>query len=132
DHALARAPALVELADRQREDVPLDRAEPVAGPAFRGGGDPTAELLDARRDRIGGVAGELVDLPLVQRGQRLAGHVPLVEQEEGGPAGGAAAERHTNSSIARSTLRTSTPHICSSALATCPWTSSASWGSTVP
>src|SRR6266536_873023 len=78
------------------------------------------------------VSRELVDLALVQRGQRLAGHVPLVEQEEGGPAGGAAAERHTSSSIARSTLLTSTPHICSSALATCPWTSSASWGSTVP
>ena len=120
DYDLEWDAALVELVDRQTKDVPLDRPEPVGRPAFRGGGDPAVELLDACGDRIGGVAGELVDLALVQRGERLAGHIPLIEQEEGGPAGGAATERHTSSSIARSTLLTSTPHICSSALATCP------------
>ena len=43
-----------------------------------------------RRDFLGQLLRERVDLALVERGERLAGHVPLVEQEERGPASGAA------------------------------------------
>src|SRR5262249_59101301 len=125
DDDLERDAPFLGLVGREAEDVPLDGAEPVGRPLLRRVGDPTVELLDARGHRLGGLACELVDLALVQRGQRLAGHVPLVEQEESRSARGAAAEGHNSSSIATSTVRTSIPHTWPTPAATCPRTSSA-------
>ena len=68
--------------DRDPQDVPLDHAEPVGRPVGRGGGDPRVEL---RRPPATASASELrerVDLALVERRERLAGEVPLVEQGE--------------------------------------------------
>jgi len=127
---LLPAGAAVELVHNfslVHDDLPaLDDAQAIGGPAFRGRRDAPVELFDARGDCVRCVAGELVHFALVQRGQGLTRHVPLVKEEEGRATGGAATERHTSSSIATSTRSTSIPHICSSAAATCPWTSSAS------
>ena len=49
------------------------------------------ELVRARGDRLGQLARERVDLALVERGERLPGHVPLVQEEEGRAAGCASA-----------------------------------------
>ena len=42
-------------------------------------------------DGLRELARVVVDLALEERGQLLAGHVPLVEEDEGGPARGTAA-----------------------------------------
>ena len=131
---LLPAAAALELVRGHPENVPLDGAEPVGRPSFRRGCDPGVELLDAAPDGLGRLQREIVHLALVQGGEGLAGHIPLVEQEERGPAGGAAAESHrsTSSSTATSTLATSSPNIVSSASRTRSCTASASWGRTTP
>src|SRR5436190_3418523 len=132
DDDLERDACLLELVGRDAEDVPLDGAEPVGRPLLRGLGDAAVELVDARRHGFGRLARELVDLALVQRGQGLARHVPLVAQGERRATRGAPAERHPSPSIGTSTVRTAIPHIWASASATCRWTSSATCGSTAP
>ena len=48
EHDLDRHLALVELLERDAEDVPLDGAEPVGGPVVGRGRDPRVELLRVR------------------------------------------------------------------------------------
>src|SRR6185437_13642244 len=119
DCHLERHTSFVELVGREAKDVPLDSAEPIGRPAFGGSGDPIVEIDHPGGYGLGCFPRKLVDLAFIERRERLAGHVPLVEQEERGPAGGSAAERHTSSSTTTSTLLTSTPHIRASASATC-------------
>src|SRR5437764_7632416 len=134
DRDLERDLARFELVRRQAQDVPLDGSEPVGRPVLGGLRDAPIELCDPRRDCLGGLARELVHFALVQRGERLTGHVPLIEKEERRSAGGAAAEGHrsTSSSTETSTLRTSSPHIAARASATSAWTPRVSAGRTTP
>src|SRR5262249_60211379 len=113
------------------EDVALDRAEPVGGPAFRCRGDPLVEGGRLRGDRLRRLPREVVDFPFVQRRERLSGDVPLVQQEERRPARRAAAA-HSTAPAETSTASTSTPHIVVSASATRSCTVRASRGSTTP
>src|SRR5581483_2860860 len=135
DHGAGRDVARVELVDRDAQDVPLDRAEPVGRPAGLGGrlGDAPVELGRVADDRVGDRARVLVDLALVQLAGRALGHVPLVEERERGLAGLPAADRHhTRSSIATSTAETVTSHMVPSAPATRSCTARAASGSTTP
>src|SRR6202011_1665779 len=90
DRDLERDAPEIQLVSRQPQDVALDGAEAVRRPALRRRGDPSVELLHPRGDGLGGFARERVHLALVERGERLPGHVPLVEEKERGSAGGAA------------------------------------------
>ena len=64
----------VELVDRDPQDVPLDRAEPVGRPARLRGrlGDPAVELRGVADDRGRHRLRVLVDLALVERARARA------------------------------------------------------------
>ena len=74
---------MLELVHPDPQHVSLERAEPVRRPPLRGLRDAAVELFGPAADRLGELARERIDLALVQRGQRLAGDVPLVEEEQG-------------------------------------------------
>src|SRR5205807_1896098 len=81
---LGRHALRLELLDADPEDVPFDRAEPVGGPALGRLRDRPVELRRPLRDGLGKLARERVDVALVERRERLAGEVPLVEEKERG------------------------------------------------
>src|SRR5262249_27480218 len=117
DRDLVRNLVAVELVDRDAEDVPLDRAESLGRPSFGRVSDAAVELRRVCRDLLGSRPRPLVDVPLVEGGERLARHVPLIEEEERRPPSGLAA--HSISSTSTSTVSTITPHIVVSASVTC-------------
>src|SRR5215210_871216 len=90
----------VELVHRDSEDVPLDCAKAFGGPPGRCPADPPVELLHLRRDALRGLPCEGVHLALVQRGQRLPRHVPLVEEQQRGPPRRAAPRHYAGTSNA--------------------------------
>src|SRR5262249_54085008 len=94
DHRFERDRTLIELVDAEAKDVPLECPELACRPVSRDGRDARVERLRVGGDRFGETAGELVDLALVVGAERLAGQVPLVEEEERRAAGCAAGQRH--------------------------------------
>src|SRR5436190_15367647 len=98
DRHLERHLAAVELEDREPEDVPLQRAEPVCGPLVGGLRDAPVELLAPLDDGFGELARVVVDLPFEERGELATGDVPLVQEHERGPARRTAASGHQDAS----------------------------------
>src|SRR5207247_1974622 len=117
---------------RDPEDVALEHAEPIGGPLVGGLGDTPVEVLVLGDDGLGGLPGVGIDLTLEERGELLAGHVPLVEQDERGAAGSPASGRHAISSIDRSTRSISMPQAVPTACATRSCTVCASSGTIAP
>src|SRR5581483_8113179 len=131
---LHRHLALVELLERDAEDVALDRAEPVGGPVDGRLGDPRVELVRARGDGLREALRVRVDVTLVERTEGLAGDVPLEEDEDGRAARLPAADgaHRTSSTTLTSTAATSTPHMRASASPTRSCTARATSGRKAP
>ena len=79
---------------RDAERAALDGAEPVGSPPLGRRGDPRVELGGSLGNRLGNAARPGVDLARVLRADRLAGEIPLVEQEERLAASLTARDRH--------------------------------------
>src|SRR6266480_106664 len=107
----------VQLVQGDAKDVALDRAEPVGRPPLSRLGDPAVVFRSLRGNGLSRLACERIDLALVERCKRLAGDVPLVEEEQCGPTRGAATA-HSTSSTETSTLPIRTAHMVASASAT--------------
>src|SRR6266550_2860831 len=131
DCHLVRDILSVKLVQRDPKNVALDRAEAVGGPPLRRLGDPAVVVGSLRRDCLGRLACERIDLALVERRERLARDIPLIQEEQRSPARGAASA-HSTSSTETSTLPMRSAHILASASATRSWTSRATSGSTSP
>src|SRR3954467_4852535 len=95
----------VELVERNPEDVALDRAEAIGRPPFRRGGDPLVELGRSCRYGVGGLTSEPIDLAFVEGRQGLPRDAPLVEEEERGPTGCAAAAHAAPTAASRVSSR---------------------------
>src|SRR5690349_19543182 len=132
DRHLRRHVAAVELEDRHAQDVALEGAEAVGRPLVGGGGDARVELRVLRDDGLGELERERVDLALVQRGQLLAGDVPLVEEDQRRAARRPPAGHQAISAISTSTRSTSSPETAASARPTRSCTARASSASDSP
>ena len=112
------AAASLELVECDSEDVSFDCTEAVRRPVFRRLRNATVELGRLGRDGLRRLPRERVHLALVQRRERLTGHVPLIEQKQRRPPCCPPATAHSTSSTDTSIASIVTRHMVVKASAT--------------